>query len=165
MYPSNTDSMDTCFLVPVLWWGSHGAPGDPAPAKSSQQQLWKQKHINNNKNNHHPRPQFAATTPSTARGDVGSGDLGANQNQHSPSWEGPRAFVICLQTSMIHQLCYGCYCWLWEQPFLKPRSRAEINALIYHCIPVHLTFTSSICVDHFTAAWAGEGLSFSLRQP
>lgn len=29
---------------------------------------------------------------------MGFRDFGANQNQHSGSWEGPRVFVICLQT-------------------------------------------------------------------
>lgn len=77
---------------------------------------------NNNKDDYHPYPQFAANSHGHnhtrySKGDVGFGDLGANQNQHSVSWKGPRVFIICLQTRMIHQLCYGCYCWLWERFF------------------------------------------------
>lgn len=76
-------------------------PRGPGP-RQSLHQLQKEKHINNNKN-YHPHaanPQSNHTKHSER--DVGSGDLGTNQNQHCLSWEGLRAFVICLQTSMIH---------------------------------------------------------------
>lgn len=89
----------------------------PARAHSNSE-----KQDNNNKDDYHPYPQFAANSHGHnhtrySKGDVGFGDLGANQNQHSVSWKGPRVFIICLQTRMIHQLCYGCYCWLWERFF------------------------------------------------
>lgn len=56
--------------------------------------------------------------------ELGFGEFGVNQNQHCVSWEGPRIFVICLQTRMIHQLRCECYCWLWERFSTKLQSLA-----------------------------------------
>lgn len=68
-----------------------------------------------------------ATTPDTTER---KWDLGILEQikTNTVSWEGPKDFVICLQTRIIHKLCYGCYCWLWERAQKYGREKRSTSA-------------------------------------
>lgn len=130
-----------------------GASTTPQGNKCLPEQFQKQ----NINNTYHRHSQFAANSHSNHtkyKGDMGSGNLGANQNQHFLSWEGPRAFVICLQTSMIHPLevIVGCGKGSSHNPEIQFRDMHLIS-LYPHASDVYKQY---LC--------AGEALAVSLLQ-
>lgn len=142
------DSMDTCYSVPVLWWGFHGAPGNWPPSELTATP--KAKHINNKSNYRRHPTNLHSKHMEHSKGDKGYG-------KSKPTLSFPRMSQgLCYLPS--NQYDSSTVLWMLllavGKALLITQKYSRDTCLLYHCIPIHLTFTSSICVDHFITACA-----------
>lgn len=122
----------------------------------------KAKHINNSKSNYHHHPDFA-TNLHSKHTEHSERDVRSGNSKPTFSFPG-RSQGLCYLPS--NQYDSSAVLWMLllvvGKVLLITQKNSRDTCLLYHCIPIHLTFMSSICVDHFITAWAGG--AFALLQ-